>query len=179
MKVVLRPAVTMDGYIADLEGECYSWVNPHDEARYMSALRRTRCELVGRHTYEQYMEMYNARDDIMTFVYTNDPKYLDTEHIKFVGGPIIKVLRRIDDEYSFPEITVSGGGELNGLLATEGVLDEIVMSVHPITLGEGIPLFGSYKPKLVLELIATNEDVPGVIQNRYRVMRNLTRRKIL
>ena len=34
MKVIMYPAVTLDGFIADLNGECYSWISDEDEKFY-------------------------------------------------------------------------------------------------------------------------------------------------
>ncbi len=170
MKVTLRPSVTVDGYIADADGECYSWINPADEARYEAALRQSGCELVGRKTYEQYLGDFTARTDITTFVYTKQSKFKDTAKIKFVHGTPEEVLRRIE-QAGFSECIVSGGGELNGLLASAGVIDEAHLSVHPIVLGGGIKLFGSYDAKIKLELISSNTDVEGVVQTLYKIVK--------
>jgi hypothetical protein len=35
--------------------------------------------------------------------------------------------------------------------------------------GEGIPLFGSHKPKLTLKLLSTAQEIEGIIENHYRV----------
>jgi dihydrofolate reductase len=166
MKLSLRPSVTTDGFIADLNGECFSWINPADEERYKEWVRKCGCELMGRGTYEPRAASLAKRQGIITFVFTNQQTYQDTENVKFVHGPVPEALKRIES-YGFPELVFSGGGELNGSLAVAGVIDEIWLSIHPLTLGAGIPLFGSYKPKLSLTLLSSNTDVKGIVQNRY------------
>lgn len=170
MKIILAPAVTLDGYLANTKGDCYSWINPADEARFDRRLREAGCELVGRKTYEQYQESYDARADVMTYVYTTQTTYSDLPRVKFIHGDIHDVVDRIASE-GFTTVVVSGGGELNGTLAEAGLLDEVILSVHPIILGNGIPLFGSHHPRLTLKHISTNEDVPGVAQSRYQVLK--------
>ena len=170
MRITLRPSLTTDGYIADLNGECYSWINPEDEARYDQAVKACGCEIVGRKTYEQYKEDFAARTDVVTFVYTNQSVFEDTDTIKFVGGPPEDVIGRIE-QMGFKEMIISGGGELNGLFATHGLLDEVHLSIHPVSLGQGIKLFGSYDVKLRLELLSVNTDVKGIVQTIYRVVK--------
>jgi dihydrofolate reductase len=172
MKVTLRPSVTIDGYIADKNGECYSWINPNDEARYDAALKSCGCELVGRKTYEQYQEDFNARTDITTFIYTSQTHFIDTDKLKFVHGDPRKVLEEIKG-YGFTEVIVSGGGELNGLLASKGLIDELHLSIHPIALNSGIKLFGSYENKITLQYESSNTDIPGIIQAKYKVLGGL------
>jgi len=170
MKVILAPAVTLDGFLADANGECYTWINPADEARYNKRRSEIGCELVGRKTYEQYKDSYDMQSNVTIYVYTSKTSYADTPRVKFISGDIHTALSHIKND-GFTTVLVSGGGELNGVLASAGVINEIFLSYHPLTLGKGIPLFGSYNPQLSLELLSTNQDVPGVVQHHYRVVR--------
>jgi dihydrofolate reductase len=170
MKVTLRPSITADGFIADLNGECYSWINDEDEKRYMNAVHVIGCELVERKTYEQYVEDFTSRKDIITFVYTSKTTFVDTNNIKFIHGSAHDVLNQIET-YGFTELIISGGGELNGSLASSGLIDELQLSVHPVVLGKGIPLFGNHDVKLNLNLISVNNDVPGIVQSIYKVLK--------
>jgi dihydrofolate reductase len=169
MKITLRPSVTLDGFIADLNGECYSWINPDDEVRYDTAVKQSGCELVGRKTYEQYKNDFDAREDIVTYVYTNQPKFENTPNVKFIGGSAEDAVSQIEKD-GFSNLIISGGGELNGLLAEAKLIDEARLSIHPVLLYNGIPLFGSYKPKLNLELVESNTDVQGIVQATYKLI---------
>ncbi len=168
MRITLRPSITIDGYIADANGECYSWINSDDEDKYDEAVKNAGCEIVGRKTYDQYKEDFDRRENIITYVYTSRSTYNDTSNVKFVHGPITDVVKLIEGA-GFSELLVSGGGELNGLLASEGLINEIHLSVHPVFLYAGIPLFGSYKPALSLSQVSSNTDVSGVVQTIYTV----------
>ncbi len=142
----MYPAVTLDGFIADLNGA-----------------------LVGRKTYEQYADDYPAKNGSITFVYTTSTDQQDQEKVKFVRGTPEEVLRQAES-FGFTEIIISGGGEVNGSFAEAGLVDEIIVSCYGVTLGEGIPLFGSHKPKLRLELLSSTQDVPGIVKNHYKVL---------
>ena len=170
MIVTLQPAVTLDGFIADLSGECYSWVKEDDEARFLEAVEEAGCELVGRKTFDQYREDYTSRTKATTFVVTRDTSLRDFGRVRFVTGKLEQIVSDIAGQ-GFERLIISGGGDLNGSLAEAGLLDEMRLSVHPVTIGEGIPLFGKYHPKLHTQLVDVNRDVPEVVQLVYKVLK--------
>lgn len=169
MKVIMYPAVTIDGFIADINGECYSWISDEDEAFYEAAIEKAGCSLIGRKTYEQYIGDFPSKNGSTTFVYTTSNDQQDQDRIKFVRGTPEEVLKQIET-HGFTETILSGGGEVNGSFAEAGLVNEVIVSCYGVTLGEGIPLFGSYKPKLKLELLSSNQDVKGIVKNHYRVL---------
>ena len=59
---------------------------------------------------------------------------------------------------------------MNGLLADAGLVDEIIVSIYSVTIGEGIPLFGSRKPTMKLELLETTNEIEGIVKNHYKVI---------
>lgn len=165
----MYPAVTLDGFIADLNGECYSWINDEDEAFYEAAIEKAGCALIGRKTYEQYIDDFPSKNGSTTFVYTTSSEQQDQDKIKFLRGTPEKVLEQIEAS-GFKEVILTGGGELNGSFAEAGLIDEAIVSCYGVTLGEGIPLFGSHKPKLKLKLLSSTQDVPGIVKNHYKVV---------
>lgn len=68
-------------------------------------------------------------------------------------------------------IGVIGGGELNGSLAKLGLIDELILDVEPVILGQGKRLFGDCKVRLDLQLIGSKRIGTGTVQNRYKVLR--------
>jgi len=170
MKLIMYPAMTLDGFIADPGGECYSWIEDNDEAEYSAAQKRAGADIVGRKTYEQYKDEYDVKTDVTTFVCTNQEDYQDTEHVKFIRGTAEEMYRAVGS-YGFNEAILSGGGEINGLFAAAGLVDEIIISVYPLILGEGISLFGSYHPNLKLELLSSVTNDTGITKNHYKVVR--------
>ena len=170
MKVVMYPAITLDGFISDLNGECDSWLNEADEKAYNDAIAEAGCVLMGRKTYEQYIDDFPPDRKAITFVYTSRTDQKDEGNIKFVRGTPAEVIKQIAD-HGFSKLVVSGGGEVNGALAEAGLIDEIVIAIYNLTLGKGIPLFGSHKPKLNLKLLSTSQKIEGIMTNHYRVVK--------
>ncbi|HSW99464.1 MAG TPA: dihydrofolate reductase family protein [Patescibacteria group bacterium] len=171
MKAIMYPAITLDGFISDLNGECYSWISEEDEEGYNQAIANAGCVLVGRKTYEQYKDDFPPKSGATVFVYTSRTDQQDQDKIKFLRGTPQETIEQIS-EYGFSEVIVGGGGEVNGALAEAGLIDEIIVSIYNITLGEGIPLFGSHKPKLRLKLLATTQEIEGIVKNHYEVNSN-------
>ncbi len=168
LKVVMYPAVTLDGFIADPNGECYSWINDEDEAGYTQAIAKAGCVLLGYKTYTQYPEDFPPQSGATAFVWTTHDEP-DKERVKFVRGTPQEVLKQVADA-GYPEVIVGGGGEVNGSLAEAGLVDEIIVSIYNVTLGEGIPLFGSRKPGLRLKLLETTNEIDGIVKNHYKVI---------
>jgi dihydrofolate reductase len=167
MKVVLYPAITLDGFIADLDGECYSWISDADEEIYNQAITKAGCVLVGRKTFEQYPEDF-PKKDALTFVYTSKEEKQGRAGIMFIHGDPHEVIQQIA-EHGFSQLIVCGGGEVNGAIAEAGLVDEIMISIYNVTIGEGIPLFGSHRPKLKLKLLSTASVNEGIVSNHYEV----------
>lgn len=169
MKVTMYPAITLDGFISDPNGECYSWISDEDEDHYTQAIAKAGCVLLGRKTYEQYPEDFPPESGAVAFVWTTRTDQLDQERVKFVRGTPQEVLQQIAAR-GFSEVIVSGGGEANGSFAEAGLVDEIIVSIYNVTIGEGIPLFGSHKPKLKLKLLSSTNEIEGIVKNHYKVL---------
>ena len=66
-------------------------------------------------------------------------------------------------------IVVFGGGELAKSLFEAGLIDEIVLNIHPVLLGSGIPLFHQMKQQINLELLDCRVLEGGYLAVTYRV----------
>ncbi len=167
MKVIFYPAISLDGYIAEAGGGS-DWVDEQDDALYRKEIEKAGCCIVGRVTYDQYKEDFEE-DGRVTFVCTTHPED-DTDKVVFVNAEPAKVLEEIEKR-GFSSTVLSGGGDTNGRFAEAGLIDEIIISIYPFTLGEGIRLFGDYNIDIKLELLSSKPVVNGIIQNHYKVIR--------
>ncbi|HKP84104.1 MAG TPA: dihydrofolate reductase family protein, partial [Pyrinomonadaceae bacterium] len=67
------------------------------------------------------------------------------------------------------DIWLMGGGELIASCLDEDVIDEFVISVVPIFIGDGIPLIARRHRHVPLELQSTERFEDGLVQLHYRV----------
>ena len=66
-------------------------------------------------------------------------------------------------------IVIFGGGELAKSLFKAGLIDEVMLNIHPVLLGSGIPLFHEMKQQIDLELLDCDVLKGGYLAVTYRV----------
>ena len=76
-------------------------------------------------------------------------------------------LARIRDEVE-GDIGAGGATLATGLLRA-GLLDELLLYVHPVILGRGRPLFDDDLERIELDLLETQAFEAGVVMHRYAV----------
>ncbi len=170
-KVVLYIACSLDGYIAsnndDLsflnkvqkEGEDYGFTE--FEASIDTII-------LGRKTYDWVMdkvgEFPHKNKQVFVLTHQNRKSY---ENITFYNGEVkelIGQLRKEDGRHIFCD---GGAGVVDAFLK-DRLIDEFVISIVPILLGEGVRLFKSGQPEQDLELISTKRYDTGLVQMRYK-----------
>ena len=88
--------------------------------------------------------------------------------MEFVGddaGSFVKDLR----EQPGKDIWLMGGGDLIASLLHAGAIDELVITMMPILLGDGIPLFARRHGDVPLHLAGVERFEDDVVQLRYRL----------
>lgn len=82
----------------------------------------------------------------MTFVLTSrtDLPVVAGADIEFISGPVADYIDSIRSAAGSGDIHVVGGGALAAELAQSGHRDEIHLSITPVTLGAGAPLFPTH-----------------------------------
>jgi dihydrofolate reductase len=67
------------------------------------------------------------------------------------------------------DIWIMGGSNLINQFLKKGLVNEIVIGIQPIILGEGIPLF-TQPDKIRLELTKVSSHEKGMVQVHYNVI---------
>jgi dihydrofolate reductase len=168
-RVIYNTATTLDGYLADDENSL-SWlfvVAGADEAEsaFSTFLKGIRVLVMGSTTYEWLLEHEQLIDHPEKWYYSHIVSFvLSTRTLPKVAGADIR-FRKGDVEALWPEVSAAagdasvwivGGGDLVGQFADAGHLDEIRVSVAPVTLGSGKPLLPRRieSERLTLESVA-------------------------
>jgi len=154
-------AASIDGFIADT-GNSLEWLFEAEarasedaraarEERFRQFFAATGAMTMGATTYEWVVE----HEDLLTNparwqeYYDQEPCWVFTHrklpvvpgaNISFVSGDIRPVYDQMRAAAGGRNLWVVGGGELAGQFADLGLLDEILVSVAPVTLGAGAPL---------------------------------------
>lgn len=169
-------ATTLDGFIADPD-DGLEWLfvvdagdHEGEHARFMEGVGAV---VMGASTYEWVVEHEEGRWGITqpTWVLTHrDLPSVDGD-VRFVAADDDEAVVRLHDELVAAadglDVWVVGGGELAARLADVGRLDEIRVSIAPVTLGVGKPLLPRHVELTTLEV----ERHVDFVYARYRVGR--------
>ncbi len=155
---IFYTATSIDGFIAD-EHDSLDWLFqvPADdddeghEDRFARFFRDVGAMAMGSTTYEwvlghdqllEHPEKWRAYyGDTPCWVFSH--RELPAIHgadLRFVQGEVAPIHRAMVEAADGKNIWLVGGGELVGRFGDEGLLDEIQLSIAPVTLGAGAPL---------------------------------------
>lgn len=172
-KVIVHIAASADGYIARPDGDLEWLTNrPAPEGFYgMNAFMKTiDATVMGRKTYEMSLELGAKFDPAsMAFVFSRqDPPAGLPLGVAFVNEAIGSFVRRLREQPG-KDIWLMGGGDLIASFLDENAIDEFVVSVVPVFIGDGIPLIARRHRHVPLELLSTDRFEDGLVQLHYRV----------
>ncbi len=126
--------------------------------------------LMGRETYEAGLRLGGTFDPKRkTYVFSHkEPPANVPRGVEFVSGDVSEFVGRLR-ERNGKDIWLMGGGELIASFLDAGAIDEFVVSVVPVFIGDGIPLIARRSRHAALELLSTERFEDGLVQLRYRV----------
>ena len=164
-RTVYWTATSLDGYIADPQ-DSLDWLFVQDIDRegpmnYDAFIAGVGALVMGATTYEWLRARIVAGTEtwpykIPTVVLTHrDLPAVDGADVRFAAGDVATVHAELVEAAGGGDVWVVGGGDLAGQFADAGLLDELVVSVAPVTLGAGRPLFPR-RYALRLEELARN-----------------------
>lgn len=165
-KIRLFIASSLDGYIARTSGEV-DWLFTDADYGYAEFFDSIDTVIVGGKTYRQSLEFEEypfKGKKVFVFSKTMQGKNDDVE---FVGEDIKDFTNKLREQ-SGGDIWLVGGAEIIHYFIKAGLLDELILSIHPIILGDGIPLIvkdASLETKLELKEVKTFDS--GLLQVSY------------
>ncbi|MFL5563212.1 MAG: dihydrofolate reductase family protein [Gemmatimonadaceae bacterium] len=174
-KVIVHIATSADGYIARPDGDL-EWLTsrPAPPGFYgMNAFMKSIDTMIlGRKTYDVSLRMgakFDAKHPHVVFSRRPPPAEIPAGvgFVREAIGPFVRRLR----EQPGKDIWLMGGGEIIASFLDENAIDEFVVSVIPVFIGDGIPLIARRHRHTTLELLSSEAFEDGVVQLRYRVMR--------
>jgi dihydrofolate reductase len=167
-------ATTLDGFIADPDNSLeWLFTRARDESgaqNYGEFIEQVGALAMGATTYEWILDHEGSKwpYDIPCWVFTHrDLAVVPDAPITFVQGDVAPVHEELAAAAGDRNVWVVGGGDLAGQFADAGLLDEVIVSIAPVTLGAGAPLLPR-RLELRLEEVGRNGDF---VAARYSVAR--------
>lgn len=163
-KVTLYIAASLDGYIARTSGEV-DWLFTDDDYGYTEFLATVDTVLMGRLTYEQVLSFgdypYTGTEG---FVFSRTLNKDGDRNVKFIHSDPSAYIAQLKQQPG-KVIWLVGGAAL--IQACFEQIDEFILSIHPIILGKGIPLFRSPLFMTALKLQHCQTFDSGLVQLTY------------
>ena len=172
-KISLFIAMSLDGYIAkpnddlsflklvEKEGEDYGYTAFTDTIDTL---------IIGRRTYDYVLKNVglshydNGQRDVYVITRTERPQLGRTT---FYTGNLNELVKRLKSEKG-KNIYCDGGAEVINELLKYDLIDEYIISVIPVLLGDGTRLFKEGRLEQILEFVQAKTFETGLTQLHYK-----------
>ena len=147
-------ATTLDGFIEDPDNSL-DWLftrrrDPDGSLNYGDFIADVGAMAMGSTTYEWILDHeFTGKDpaewkwpyDIPCWVFTHRRlAVVPDSRIEFTSADVAAVHKEMAGAAGDRNVWIVGGGDLAGQFADVGLLDEVIVSIAPVTLGGGAPL---------------------------------------
>lgn len=186
-KIIVYIATSADGYIARSDGSV-DWLDrprPADNYGMDDFFQCIDAVIWGRKTYEPLLQKFLARKPkptarpknskrprsrsrVRNYIFSHNPPESFPGNVDFVKEPIKEFATRLRSEPG-KDIWMMGGAGIIGSFLDEGEIDEFIIHVLPIFIGEGIPLVRGDQRSVRLKLLSTKSFADGVVRLHYQV----------
>lgn len=175
-KIILDLAVTLDGFIEGPRGET-DWCIMDEDMDFPGFLSGIDTIFYGRVSYDQWGnyqpgdQASEAEKSVWGAVHSKK-KYVFSSRERqdpsatFISSGLVENVAAIRQEEG-KNIWLYGGAQLISSFLHLGLIDRYRLSVHPVVLGSGKPLFENLSKRINLELAGVNRFRSGVVQLIY------------
>lgn len=173
-KLVLYIAATLDGYIATKDHNL-DWllsVDGEGDNGYSKFYDTVDTVLMGRITYDWIIDHekgdfpYQGKE---CYVFSRTKKDMK-QHVKFISEDIIEFTKELKQKEGNNIWLVGGGATLKAFIK-ENLIDEIIVTIAPHLLGNGIALFNENESEIKLSLKSVNR-YNQFVELHYEVIHN-------
>src|SRR5262245_65126225 len=171
-KIIVHIATSADGYIGRHDGD-NEWITNrpapkgfYGMGKFMQSIDAT---ILGRKTFDVSLQMgapFNSKRP--TYVFSRQPRASVPKGVEFVSGDIGAFAKRLKQTKG-KDIWMMGGGDIIASFLDEGAIDEFVVSVVPVFIGDGIPLIARRHRHVPLQLKSVERFEDGLVQLSYRL----------
>jgi dihydrofolate reductase len=181
-RLIYSFAVSLDGYIADADGN-FGWAAPDEELHrfHNEQAREIGTYILGRRLYETMVYWETAEEEHPALsavelefagIWKATPKVVFSRTLESVDGDArladedpADVVARLKKEPG-KDIAVGGAGLASSLIERD-LVDEYRLFVNPVIVGGGTPFFPPFERQLDLRLVETQTFGSPVVYLRY------------
>jgi dihydrofolate reductase len=188
-KALYYCAASLDGYIAESD-DTLAWLMDYRgsfegsgvepmKGSYDRFYEGVGALVMGSATYKFILEHEGKGD---TWPYGGKPVWVLTSRelprhsapdadIRFANAEIDSLYEEMLATAGADHLWVVGGGNVASQFADRGLLDEVLVTVVPVVLGSGKPLFDRRVPGGPLQLVGTRTFDTGMVELHYEISR--------
>lgn len=175
-RVTIHMVSSLDGFIAKDDGNV-SWLQSTDKYEkgvtltdedIVAFLKTIDCYVMGSKTYEHALELGWPYGDLPVFVLTNRSLKTDRENVEFYSGDLDKL---VNDHLrpKYQSIWMVGGAMLTKDFIRLKLVDDIILSIIPIILGNGTLFFDYIGREQPLHLKDVTAYSDGMVELSYEI----------
>ena len=172
-------ATSLDGFIAKEDGdlgwldEASAKVPKSEDMGYSAFMDSIDALVMGRNTYEKVLSFgidwpYKKPVIVLSRNQLNIPEQFTDKVIHSSESPL-ELCTRLGGE-GYKRLYIDGGVTIQRFLAAN-LLDDMIISVAPVVLGSGIPLFSKTEKDIQLKLLNSKSFDFGFVQLSYDVVK--------
>lgn len=169
MKLTLYMAISIDGLITRGE-EDSDWVSKSDWDQFYSYIKANDAVIMGRRTIDQFGDDFPIEGPVNIVLSNNKNLQKGTDKLIIMTGTPEEVVTKAKNK-GLNKLLLIGGSETNTQFIKANLIDEIVISVHPLVIGHGLQLFGSDPIDVNLKLVSTKTINKELVQIVYKVLK--------
>ena len=150
--LVLKMSVSLDGYVAPLDGSTdWTAAGRSDDARSwtLETVRNASTHLVGAATYTSWATYWPSAsgpfarpmNEIPKVVFSHSLTSADWGETTIAAGELAEAITQLEQERSDGYLLAHGGARFARSLVETGLIDEYRLLIHPAVLGAGERIF--------------------------------------
>lgn len=172
-KLILYISMSLDGYLATHDDDI-SWLSIVEregvDYGYSEFVKTVDTYIVGSKTYETVLKLtggtFPAAETLRCYVITRQARK-EENGIVFYNGGLAELIAELKKEGG-KNIFCDGGAMLVKMLMEQNLIDEYIISIIPIILGDGKRLFKGGIPGIGIEAVSSKQFESGLIQVHYK-----------
>jgi dihydrofolate reductase len=162
----------MDGFIADKNGTT-DWLHDPDyeienaDFGYGDLMARIDTVIMGNKTMETVLsfDIPYPYPDKKSYILTRAIAGKSNPHVEYVEDGI-QLMEKLQSEEG-KDIWLIGGGQVNTLYLDNNMIDEVILTIIPCTLGEGTSLFPNSEGLRKFSLVKSEPFPNGMVMLTY------------
>ena len=166
-KIILNLAVSLDGFIEGPNGE-FDWCFTDQDYGVAEFLESIDAVFYGRKSYELMLKIAPASfSDKTRYVFSRSLDAICPGYV-LIKDQMEEAVKSIKSRPGGRNIWLIGGAEILQSMLKTGAVDELLLSVHPVLLGAGKPLFYGLQSRIPLLLLGSKTFPSGLVQLHYK-----------